>query len=721
MMRRIFENHAMNVIMYALCGGVAALVNISLLYLLTDMVGMHYIVSAISAFPFAVLTNYALNKYFNFKNFSRKYSQQITKFATVAIGGLVLNVFFLYVLVEFFNLWYIIAAIISGAIIFFYSYAMHRYWSFNDRKIFGIKLLKEPGFIVILVTIALGFVIHLLYKRYPFCLNLCDPSPLLARMMGSYYGLPPYQDGVLTGVYAIYPWTGLFVLANIAKLLNIDPVRLFMFTGWLTAAIALLLSYFAAKKFGISKSALTIVALLFSIFSMTSSPSGIFGVYYQQQSHFLSFGMFMFSFSTYLRRKSLGIILIILSFVIVSQLHFFNTIYGLALLPGFFGVQYLVRRKKIFLWNLFIAAAYGIVSLSPTIWTWYLNGFKPGHSYHSIIGAYYSPAEFISSMFSSPIHSIFYSFFIIGIILYCFCFKRRTCAKSVPDFVILSFILTLLALGFHHLLTEPLFGFNVVPGRFLDAFLLYSIPLFSGLACARTELLKSIDRISLPYVIIASLAVIFGTFIFMVAQDNSVRHGLGHDVWPFPQDEVEPIIQYVEHNTRPGDVIAANYPIGSVINSLTGRRQIATNFFQANPFADLDKLSADLSLLFFSNNTETIRRISNEYGVAYAVLIGQYAGEFMTSSKYEELFKKNNVGYRKALFNYGGCLRSGHCPPTEVLYVAGAPSAAFFSVFNQGDFFLFNNVLVYFLKPGLPEWLVLPSGNPFVVERNKLL
>jgi len=116
---------------YVICAGFATLVDLGVLYSLTEYLHVWYFYSAAFAYFIGMVTNYSLNKYLNFRNKSRKIIPQFGLFATVALVGLGLNQLILYCLVEFANLWYILAKIIAIFIVMFWSFYGHKKLTFS--------------------------------------------------------------------------------------------------------------------------------------------------------------------------------------------------------------------------------------------------------------------------------------------------------------------------------------------------------------------------------------------------------------------------------------------------------------------------------------------------------------------------------------------------------------------------------------------------------------
>lgn len=116
---------------YVIFAGLATLVDLGLLYSLTEFFHVWYFYSAIFSYFIGMVINYSLNKYLNFRNKSKQIIPQFGLFATVALIGLGLNQLILYSLVEFVKFWYMLAKIIAIFTIMFWSFYGHKKLTFN--------------------------------------------------------------------------------------------------------------------------------------------------------------------------------------------------------------------------------------------------------------------------------------------------------------------------------------------------------------------------------------------------------------------------------------------------------------------------------------------------------------------------------------------------------------------------------------------------------------
>lgn len=124
------NNHfrKMKILRYLISGGTAAIVDLAILYLLTDIMGVWYLFSAVLAFIIAFVVSFVLQKYWTFANHSNdKIHSQILIYLTVALINLGLNTLGVFVFVHYFVFHYLTAQIIVSAIIAIESYFIYHF------------------------------------------------------------------------------------------------------------------------------------------------------------------------------------------------------------------------------------------------------------------------------------------------------------------------------------------------------------------------------------------------------------------------------------------------------------------------------------------------------------------------------------------------------------------------------------------------------------------
>ncbi len=119
-----------NVFRFGLVGLSGIFVNCGLLYLLTEYIGLFYLVSSAVAIEVSIVSNFLLNDHWTFRNReTRKVSAKISRFLSfqcVAMGGMLINISVLFVLTDFFGIYYIISNIIGILVTFSWNFIVNR-------------------------------------------------------------------------------------------------------------------------------------------------------------------------------------------------------------------------------------------------------------------------------------------------------------------------------------------------------------------------------------------------------------------------------------------------------------------------------------------------------------------------------------------------------------------------------------------------------------------
>ncbi len=118
---------------YAIGGQVSTLVDFLVLIFLTDTLGVHYMLSVVTAFAASVLVSYFFNIYWVFHK--RKYDKQhheIFLFFSISVVGLLLTSFFMYFFTEKVEMFYLHSKVISASIVFVWNFMARKYLLFNN-------------------------------------------------------------------------------------------------------------------------------------------------------------------------------------------------------------------------------------------------------------------------------------------------------------------------------------------------------------------------------------------------------------------------------------------------------------------------------------------------------------------------------------------------------------------------------------------------------------
>jgi len=128
----LFAKHAVK---YYIVGASGVLVNLGLLYSLTEFVGLWYLVSYIIAISVSITLNFTFNKFWTFSD-SKNSQRTIViylKFVGVSLLGMGIQLGSVYLLVESLSVYYMLAALISIGIASGINFIINRRWTFGIR------------------------------------------------------------------------------------------------------------------------------------------------------------------------------------------------------------------------------------------------------------------------------------------------------------------------------------------------------------------------------------------------------------------------------------------------------------------------------------------------------------------------------------------------------------------------------------------------------------
>ena len=123
-MEKLFKQ----IIKFGIVGGLAFLIDYSLLYVLTEFLKIHYLYSSIISFIVSLIFNYIASIKWVFDVSQKQTLKDFIIFIILSTIGLGINQFVMYVMVEKINVWYMFSKIVATAIVMV--------WNFITRKIF---------------------------------------------------------------------------------------------------------------------------------------------------------------------------------------------------------------------------------------------------------------------------------------------------------------------------------------------------------------------------------------------------------------------------------------------------------------------------------------------------------------------------------------------------------------------------------------------------------
>ena len=120
---------------YYAVGASGVLVNLGLLFYLTEYVGLWYFLSYTLAISASITSNFILNKFWTFRDSinSQRTIVMYVKFASVSFLGMAIQLGSVYFLVESLSIYYMLAALISISIAGAINFIINRSWTFGVK------------------------------------------------------------------------------------------------------------------------------------------------------------------------------------------------------------------------------------------------------------------------------------------------------------------------------------------------------------------------------------------------------------------------------------------------------------------------------------------------------------------------------------------------------------------------------------------------------------
>ncbi len=126
------------VVRYIAAGGTGAFVNLASMYILTDIIGIWYIASAIFAFLISLVVTFFLQKMWAFGDATlhpRHALRQAALYTASSVSFLGLNTLMLYLLVEFLDVWYLLAQFFSLGVVALGSFLFNKSVTFRKSEV----------------------------------------------------------------------------------------------------------------------------------------------------------------------------------------------------------------------------------------------------------------------------------------------------------------------------------------------------------------------------------------------------------------------------------------------------------------------------------------------------------------------------------------------------------------------------------------------------------
>lgn len=118
-------------IKFALVGTSGLFIDFGITFLFKEKFSFNKYIANSIGFSFAVISNYFLNKYWTFHDFSPEIFSQALKFLSIAIMGLLLNNLVIYLLIHHKKLNFYVAKVFAIGIVVIWNFTANYFYTFS--------------------------------------------------------------------------------------------------------------------------------------------------------------------------------------------------------------------------------------------------------------------------------------------------------------------------------------------------------------------------------------------------------------------------------------------------------------------------------------------------------------------------------------------------------------------------------------------------------------
>jgi dolichol-phosphate mannosyltransferase len=120
-------------------GGLMVILNIGIIYLLTNILGIYYLISAILSYQLLLLLSFSLNEKLTFKSITihtlEKKWHRFGSYYLVSLSGMVFYLIILFLLTEYGTVFYLTSSIISSFLVFLWNYFINKKVTWSEKHI----------------------------------------------------------------------------------------------------------------------------------------------------------------------------------------------------------------------------------------------------------------------------------------------------------------------------------------------------------------------------------------------------------------------------------------------------------------------------------------------------------------------------------------------------------------------------------------------------------
>jgi putative flippase GtrA len=124
-------------IQFGCVGGLMVILNVEIIYLLTSILGIYYLISAILSYLMLTALSFFLNEKWTFNSVAdhahEKLWHRLASYYLVSLSGMSINIIILFLLTNFENVYYLYSSIIASCSVFFWNFFVNKKITWGEK------------------------------------------------------------------------------------------------------------------------------------------------------------------------------------------------------------------------------------------------------------------------------------------------------------------------------------------------------------------------------------------------------------------------------------------------------------------------------------------------------------------------------------------------------------------------------------------------------------
>jgi len=118
---------------FCVVGGIGSIINLGLLYSLTEWFGVYYLLSSCIAIELSIISNFILNDQWTFReNKSKHIIKRALYYQLISLIGLSIQLTTVYILTDLINIYYILSGAIAIGVVVAWNYTVNKRITFRS-------------------------------------------------------------------------------------------------------------------------------------------------------------------------------------------------------------------------------------------------------------------------------------------------------------------------------------------------------------------------------------------------------------------------------------------------------------------------------------------------------------------------------------------------------------------------------------------------------------